>query len=51
MVSLFITLMDKLRLGISANDELQPDLVDLLDNMSRLSMIPQDFEGRNKVNH
>ncbi|XP_076041972.1 vacuolar protein sorting 28 [Oratosquilla oratoria] len=49
IVSLFITLMDKLRLGISANDELQPDLRELQDNMTRLSIIPQDFEGRAKV--
>ena len=33
--------MDKLRLGINANDELQPDLKDLQENMNRLSMIPQ----------
>lgn len=49
IVSLFITVMDKLRLGINANDELQPDLKDLHDNMTRLSLIPQDFEGRVKV--
>ncbi|KAG7163643.1 Vacuolar protein sorting-associated protein 28-like [Homarus americanus] len=46
---LFITVMDKLRLGINANDELQPDLKDLLENMTRLSLIAQDFEGRTKV--
>lgn len=49
IVSLFITVMDKLRLGIDANDELQPDLRDLQENMNRLSIIPQDFEGRAKV--
>ncbi|MCL4118745.1 UNVERIFIED_CONTAM: hypothetical protein GTU68_008737, partial [Idotea baltica] len=49
IVSLFITVMDKLRLGINANDELQPDLKDLQENMNRLSIIPQDFEGREKL--
>ncbi|CAL4094037.1 unnamed protein product, partial [Meganyctiphanes norvegica] len=49
IVSLFITVMDKLRLGIDANDELQPDLRDLQENMNRLAIIPQDFEGRTKV--
>lgn len=33
--------MDKLRLGINANDELQPDLKDLMENMTRLSVLPQ----------
>uniref|UniRef100_R4G5A9 Vacuolar protein sorting-associated protein 28 homolog n=1 Tax=Rhodnius prolixus TaxID=13249 RepID=R4G5A9_RHOPR len=46
IVSLFITLMDKLRLEIRAMDELHPDLRDLAETMSRLSLIPADFEGR-----
>uniref|UniRef100_A0A069DXC8 Vacuolar protein sorting-associated protein 28 homolog n=2 Tax=Triatominae TaxID=70999 RepID=A0A069DXC8_9HEMI len=50
IVSLFITLMDKLRLEIRAMDELHPDLRDLAETMSRLSLIPADFEGRTKVN-
>ncbi|XP_059614651.1 vacuolar protein sorting-associated protein 28 homolog [Phlebotomus argentipes] len=49
IVSLFITLMDKLRLEIKAMDELHPELRDLVDTMSRLSLIPEDFEGRVKV--
>ncbi|XP_055689040.1 vacuolar protein sorting-associated protein 28 homolog [Lutzomyia longipalpis] len=49
IVSLFITLMDKLRLEIKAMDELHPELRDLVDTMSRLSLIPEDFEGRTKV--
>jgi len=49
IVSLFITIMDKLRLDIKAMDELQPDLRDLMDTMNRLSMLPADFEGKQKV--
>lgn len=49
IVSLFITIMDKLRLGIKAMDELHPELRDLVDTMNRLSMIPENFEGKDKV--
>lgn len=41
--------MDKLRLGIKANDELQPDLRELIDVMNRLSNLPSDFEGKAKI--
>jgi ESCRT-I complex subunit VPS28 len=49
IVSLFITIMDKLRLGIKAMDELHPELRDLVDIMNRLSIIPENFEGKIKV--
>lgn len=49
IVSLFITIMDKLRLGIKAMDELHPELRDLVDTMNRLSIIPEKFEGKVKV--
>lgn len=49
IVSLFITVMDKLRLEIKAMDELQPDLRELMETMNRLSMIPSDFEGKSKI--
>jgi ESCRT-I complex subunit VPS28 len=49
IVSLFITIMDKLRLGIKAMDELHPELRDLVDTMNRLSIIPESFEGKVKV--
>lgn len=41
--------MDKLRLGMKANDEIQPDLRELIDVMNRLSMIPSRFEGKQKI--
>ncbi len=41
--------MDKLRLNIKANDELQTDLKDLYDVMIRLSLLSSDFEGKMKV--
>jgi len=49
IVALFITLMDKVRLELKAMDQLQPDLRDLLDTMNRLSILPSDFEGKQKV--
>ena len=33
--------MDKLRLGINANDEIQPDLKELHENLGSLSIVPQ----------
>ncbi|XP_011307739.1 uncharacterized protein Vps28 [Fopius arisanus] len=49
IVSLFITLMDRLRLDIKAMDELHPDLRDLQDTMNRLSILPSDFDGKTRV--
>uniref|UniRef100_A0A5S6QMT2 Vacuolar protein sorting-associated protein 28 homolog n=1 Tax=Trichuris muris TaxID=70415 RepID=A0A5S6QMT2_TRIMR len=49
IVSLFITVMDKLKLEIRAVDELHPDLRDLVDTMSRMSSLPASFEGKAKV--
>ncbi|KAK6622045.1 Vacuolar protein-sorting-associated protein 28 [Polyplax serrata] len=51
IVSLFITIMDKLRLEIRAMDELHQDIKDLADTMNRLSLLPSDFEGKEKVAH
>lgn len=49
IVSLFITVMDKLRLEIRAMDEIHPDLRELNETMNRLSILPENFEGREKV--
>ncbi|XP_072911362.1 vacuolar protein sorting-associated protein 28 homolog [Hemitrygon akajei] len=49
IVSLFITVMDKLRLEIRAMDEIQPDLRELMETMNRMSNLPPDFEGKEKV--
>ncbi|XP_053395310.1 vacuolar protein sorting-associated protein 28 homolog [Mercenaria mercenaria] len=49
IVSLYITVMDKLRLEIRAMDEIQPDLRELMDAMCRLSILSADFEGKQKV--
>eukprot|EP00112_Aurelia_sp_Birch-Aquarium-sp1_P003017 Seg1338.6 transcript_id=Seg1338.6/GoldUCD/mRNA.D3Y31 product="Vacuolar protein sorting-associated protein 28" protein_id=Seg1338.6/GoldUCD/D3Y31 len=51
IVSLFITIMDKLRLQIRAMDEIHPDFRELLETMNRLSILSEDFEGRIKVQH
>jgi len=49
IVSLFITILDKLRLELKSMDELQPDLRELYDTMCRLTLVPADFEGKGKV--
>ncbi|TPP66449.1 vacuolar protein sorting-associated protein 28 [Fasciola gigantica] len=48
-VSLSITVMDKLRMDMHAVDQIYPDLKELYEIMSRLSILPSDFEGRDKV--
>lgn len=50
IVSLFITIMDKLKLEIKAMDEIHPDMRELMDTMNRLSLLPADFEGKVKIN-
>lgn len=49
IVSLFITVMDRLRLEIRAMDELHPDTKELNETMSRMSSLPPGFEGKVKV--
>ncbi|XP_037948655.1 vacuolar protein sorting-associated protein 28 homolog [Teleopsis dalmanni] len=49
IVSLFITIMDKLRLKMNTMDALHFDVKDLVDNMNRLSLIPKDFDAKQKV--
>ncbi|CAF1080997.1 unnamed protein product [Rotaria magnacalcarata] len=48
-VSLFINLMDKLKLNIRANDMLQTDVRDLLDVINRMNLIPSNYTGRDKI--
>ncbi|XP_054719608.1 vacuolar protein sorting-associated protein 28 homolog [Uloborus diversus] len=50
IVSLFITILDKLRLEMKSMDELQPDLKELYETMCRLTLVPADFDGKQKVN-
>jgi ESCRT-I complex subunit VPS28 len=49
IVSLFITVMDKLRLDIKSMDQLHPEMRDLMDTMNRLSLISESFEGKQKI--
>ena len=49
IVSLFITIMDRLRLEIRAMDELYPDVKELYETMSRMSSLPPAFEGKMKI--
>jgi len=48
-VSLFINLMDKLRLNIRANDMLQTDVRDLLAVINRMKLIPSTYIGQEKI--
>jgi len=49
IVAVFITVMDKVRLGLKTADELQEDVRDLMATMNRLSIIPTNFEGKEKI--
>ena len=48
-VALFITSQDKLRMDILAKDDLYIDVKDLYDYLQQLSILPDDFEGKEKV--
>lgn len=50
-VSLFITIIDRLRLEGRAVDELYPDLKELHETLSRMSTLPHDHGSREKVKH
>ena len=41
--------MDKLFLDIKANDEIQPDLRELIDAMNKLNILPSNFDGKTKI--
>ncbi|CAF1073464.1 unnamed protein product [Adineta ricciae] len=48
-VSLFINLMDKLKLNMRSNDMLQTDVRELLDVINRMNIIPSSYIGREKI--
>jgi len=48
-VANFITAMDSVRMETRFVDELQPDLSELMDSLTKLPDIPDDFEPNNKV--
>jgi len=45
----FITLMDSLKLKMVAVDEIQPLVGDLLESLNKVSNLPNDFEGKIKI--
>lgn len=49
IVSTFITISDRLKLGMKSMDELLPDLRELYETMSRLTIMPQDFSAHTRV--
>ncbi len=42
--------MDKLRLDMKAVDEIEPELRELNETMSRMSSLPSEYTGKDKVN-
>ena len=42
--------MDKLRLDMKAVDEIEPELRELNDTMNRMSSLPSEYTGKDKVN-
>jgi len=51
IVALFITVMDKLKLEMRSMDDLHGELKDLADNLDRLSMLPPDWQSKQKINN
>jgi len=49
IVSTFITISDRLKLGMKSMDELLPDLRELNETMGRLTMLPPSYEGSKRV--
>merc|ERR1719228_1501835 len=49
IVALFITATDALKLGHRSMDDLHAELKDLAENLSRLSLLPVDWQGRAKL--
>merc|ERR1711970_1363814 len=49
IVALFITAMDKLKLEYRSMDDLHSEIKDLAEALSRLSLLPVDWQGRAKL--
>lgn len=49
IVSMFITISDRLKLGQKSMDEILPDLRELHETMGRLTMLPPTYEGSKRV--
>lgn len=49
IVSTFITISDRLKLGMKSMDELLPDLRELHETMLRLTILPPNFEASIRV--
>ncbi|KAI1321439.1 hypothetical protein EDD11_005130 [Mortierella claussenii] len=48
-VQSYITVVDLLRLGRTAVDEIHPNLAELMQSLNNVRSLPADFEGRAKV--
>ncbi|KAI8867088.1 vacuolar protein sorting protein 28 [Ramicandelaber brevisporus] len=45
----FITLTDRIRLGMVAVDQLHPDLVELMQSINNVTSLPPSYEGRARI--
>lgn len=48
-VQYFITVLDSLKLNVRAVDEIQPLLTELMTSMTQVSGLPNEFQGRIKM--
>jgi len=48
-VQFFITVMDSLKLNMTAVDQIHPLLADLLDSLCKMSTLPPDWDGKLKI--
>jgi len=48
-VQYFITAMDSLKLNMAAVDQVHPLIQDLVESLNRVTSLPSDFEGREKL--
>jgi ESCRT-I complex subunit VPS28 len=51
IVALFITAMDKLKLEYRSMDDLHSEIKDLNESLSRLSLLPADWTGKQKISN
>lgn len=49
IVTTFITILDRIKLGYRSMDELLPDLRELHQTMNRLTILPSNYEGSQTV--
>ena len=41
--------MDKLRLDMKAVDEVEPEVRELMETMTRMTLLPPEYDGKDKI--